>query len=621
MGEKVTSEVMRGYLGDILEAIPAEWRGTTFRNSRLLQREGFAQNMIDLIAEKKAAGGRIVEADLRAVGNAEDYLRVSSNISTTLELFLALERGCSVSQVFTFASRSMPVISVLLTAKGAVHLYLGEEGRPFSEAEEQVLAKLGATLQCHAAVPGATAHGAEDVVLAVQSAYDTGNKDVVHGVVAPHVLHIRNPERIAPANILVVRKRTATPVTTPMAEGMLQRLAGLPETALEKLRATDEGVLEFRQHLQLLSGTPVSPGSLPAVFSVGLAAICSLWVTLATGGGADILMCSTAYGGSSQLTDVLSARAHGLRKHTFDIQGTTDMNAGVEASLTRMAAQPDLFPTTLVFVEIPTNPDMKVPNLEQLVASIASYRSATGREVLLLVDTTFAPGSGVMGKFRALDADLPVLVFISMSKSISRGHTVAGTMVANHTPRAAEILRGAAQAGALFDTTARPDQLFTLTENHHGVEERCQSAYEVARLVGTTLQAAVRDRRGVDMPLAFVTPEQAKMGFTSSTFSFNLPPPEGGTPEVNAALAQRFVDLLTEHKEFKPCVSFGQDNSLVYATVPATSTQGAIREEDKAKQAVGGVQLVRLSFPPTINVEAVQKIVSEAVCEVFPTPN
>ena len=65
-----------------------------------------------------------------------------------------------------------------------------------------------------------------------------------------------------------------------------------------------------------------------------------------------------------------------------------------------------------------------------------------------------------------------------------------------------------------------------------------------------------------------------------------------------APLAQKFVDVLTEHDGYKPCVSFGQNNGLIYATVPATSTQGAIKEEDKAKQARGGVQLVRLSFPP-----------------------
>ena len=64
--------------------------------------------------------------------------------------------------------------------------------------------------------------------------------------------------------------------------------------------------------------------------------------------------------------------------------------------------------------------------------------------------------------------------------------------------------------------------------------------------------------------------------------------------KVNEEFAQKFVDLLCLHPTFmKPCVSFGQDNDLVYCTVPATSTQGAISAEDKAKQARGGVQLVR----------------------------
>ena len=62
---------------------------------------------------------------------------------------------------------------------------------------------------------------------------------------------------------------------------------------------------------------------------------------------------------------------------------------------------------------------------------------------------------------------------------------------------------------------------------------------------------------------------------------------------MNEEFAQKFVDLLTLHPTYmKPCVSFGQDNDLVYCTVPATSTQGAISAEDKAKQARGGVQLV-----------------------------
>ena len=64
-------------------------------------------------------------------------------------------------------------------------------------------------------------------------------------------------------------------------------------------------------------------------------------------------------------------------------------------------------------------------------------------------------------------------------------------------------------------------------------------------------------------------------------------------------------------------MSFGQDNGLVYVTVPATSTQGAIKAEDKDKQAVGGVQLVRLSFPVKCDVDAIIRLLTETVTNVY----
>jgi cysteine synthase A len=53
--------------------------------------------------------------------------------------------------------------------------------------------------------------------------------------------------------------------------------------------------------------------------------------------------------------------------------------------------------------------------------------------------------------------------------------------------------------------------------------------------------------------------------------------------------------------------------SRVYATVPATSTQGDIKLEDKIKQAVGGIQLVRLSFPPLVDMNEVEKAINSSV--------
>ena len=171
-------------------------------------------------------------------------------------------------------------------------------------------------------------------------------------------------------------------------------------------------------------------------------------------------------------------------------------------------------------------------------------------------------------------------------------------------------------ATCVLDTSARPDQLRVLADNHVGVEDRCAKAYQVAVAVGSHLVDSVRSIAHKDMSLAFVSPATAASGFTTSTFSFNLPALVNGD---NEALAQRFVDLLVAERKdlFKPCVSFGQDNGLVYCTVPATSTQGAIKAEDKAKQALGGVQLTRLSFPPTIDVDAVNHVIDNALKKIY----
>ena len=89
--------------------------------------------------------------------------------------------------------------------------------------------------------------------------------------------------------------------------------------------------------------------------------------------------------------------------------------------------------------------------------------------------------------------------------------------------------QGATETCKMLDTLAKPDQMMRLVENHARVDERCKQAYAVATNIGRSLCQAVQHASGDDMELAFVTPEQAAIGFTSSSFSFNLPAPERAT--------------------------------------------------------------------------------------------
>jgi cystathionine beta-lyase/cystathionine gamma-synthase len=668
------------FLPSILQNIPQEWRGTTFKNSHLLGRELFSHNLCQLVSSKASFSPpqEITTQDLIDLGNAEDYLRVASNISCLLETYVALQKNYVISQVFTFASSNLSIISVLLTSSGIpVHLYLGDHGEesisPFTDEHLRMLSLLSADLHIHHTFPPSSSPSAEAIILAYESnemdmfqhplvdgiirntTHGHGGSDAdaddgthSHGSDGGGILYIKNIHKIIPSQILIIRKRLATPMTSPIAENLLYEFVHL-QSPQSSFHYSSKDLEIFQSHLQTLSGLPMNHNSLPICYTAGLPAICSLWMTLLAHGGADVVMASTSYGGSSELTDIFQSKAiHNLfNKYKFDITGTKNIHTAIESTLATLSSLPSppsssssSSRTTVLFVEIPTNPDMKVPNILQLATILMNYQQTTSRPVLLLIDTTFAPGSQILSKIEKLFPHLPTMIFISMSKSISRGMTTAGTLISGSSNEACQLLQQVHTATAMFDTKAKSDQMKRLIENHVGVEERCQAAYQNACYLGKVLQDAVYElcEGRYEMSLAFVTKENAQDGFTSSTFSFNLPsiswtrPPSSsasssdapadahadGDMEINANLAQRFVTLLCEHtEEFKPCVSFGQDNGLVYATVPATSTQGAIHPDDKAKQAVGGVQLTRLSFPPSCDLGKLEVILKNALRDCY----
>ncbi len=329
--------------------------GTTFNNLHLLGRAGFAERLRSLL-DSKRPGEQLTEADLSSLGEAEDYLRVASNVSTLLEIALAYKQNLAPELVFTFASSRMPVVAVCLAAGGLpVRLHLGSAEPLFSAQQVASLALLRCALsQVAGPVPSVVSEADSGVVvLALQSSGALPSQ--VDGLVGENVLYVCNPKKINPAEILVRRKRLATPLTTPAAEAQLRKLAGRPERPERPVTASID---EMLAHLRALAGSDSDLS--PQCFTAGLPAIAALWSALIVGGGADVLMASTAYGGSSQLTDLLCDQTGLLRKSTFDIQGTAGVEDGIAAGLSHLTAKGDaLLPSTVLFLENPTNPDMK----------------------------------------------------------------------------------------------------------------------------------------------------------------------------------------------------------------------------------------------------------------------
>jgi len=212
----------------ILDAMPAEWRGTTFNNSNLHGRKVFVSKLEALLT----SGAPITTAALEELGQAEDYLRVSTNITAILEAYLASARGYDVEDVFTFASWAMPIVSVLLTCDcrvvRRVHLCCGPA--LFGPEELAVLALLGPPLVQHATPPAALAAAADEIVLCVEQPGHSrlwAARSGVHAVVGPSTLYVTDTVVVDRKLIAVVRKRLATPATTPMAEAALRALAAV----------------------------------------------------------------------------------------------------------------------------------------------------------------------------------------------------------------------------------------------------------------------------------------------------------------------------------------------------------------------------------------------------------
>ena len=104
-------------VGGMLDAMPAEWLGTTFRNAALVGREGFSGALHDLFDRKVASGAAttpMTTSEVHALGNAEDYLRVATNVSTALEAIVGRQAGHDVRRVFTFASPTLPILAPYL---------------------------------------------------------------------------------------------------------------------------------------------------------------------------------------------------------------------------------------------------------------------------------------------------------------------------------------------------------------------------------------------------------------------------------------------------------------------------------------------------------------------------
>jgi hypothetical protein len=106
----------------------------------------------------------------------------------------------------------------------------------------------------------------------------------------------------------------------------------------------------------------------------------------------------------------------------------------------------------------------------------------------------------------------------------------------------------------------------------------------------------------------YVTDEMAKRGFTPSVFSLDLPTIGESAQqrsEYQKQLNKKLIDFIIKAhpNDCKNCVSYGQLKGS-YWTIPATSTQGTTKEDDKD-------YIVRVALSADVDVALLSKSLAQ----------
>jgi cystathionine beta-lyase/cystathionine gamma-synthase len=259
-----------------------------------------------------------------------------------------------------------------------------------------------------------------------------------------------------------------------------------------------------------------------------------------------------------------------------------------------------------IIAEIPTNPRVEVPDLEKLKDVLSAGRKAKNGDnaidPVFILDQTFCPNIKFLSEDGIL-SNIRTISYVSGSKFPSGGKCTAGYCVANE--KAAALMNKIEKHLKLCDNEATDLQVEILAKQIPSMIQRIDDAYKNTREFVNFIKETLPEAK-----INFVSEELANEGFTPSVFSLDLPT-KGNTAEerefYKRDLNHRLINLMISEipQESKYCVSYGQLKGC-YWTIPATSTQGTTKEDDKD-------YIARVSVSPNLDPEQHKRVFKDFV--------
>lgn len=606
---------MLSYIEEVLKNMPTDWLKLTTHRLDIYDESLAKTQFIDQFEALYKAQNSDTSA-LSELPTAFDYIRLGHPLSSILEWGIAHVHDLKPEQVIAFSSQTMPVLAVLrknlFDHKNTQILYTGDLPPAFDfEALEHVYGYNFELKQVKNAddIPdfrGSTIFISQDDKMG--GADLSPAIDFYVSVQPPlgSIILVNSEESESYiSDIQHVRRRETIAMTPADSFSALQQLVGKSPSMGVKTD-TVKNKASVVQSVQEITATK----SKVLLGSCGLSVQYAIMMGLIDdakekhpGKNIKIIVPPNCYGGTNDQARRVVAAVENVDILDLPVDRDNDMVQSTDQVLDQVA-QLDAVP--YIIAEIPTNPRVEVPDLEKLKAVLSKTRQTpTGEKAIdpvFILDQTFCPNIQFLSK-EGIFSSIRSISYVSGSKFPSGGKCTAGYCVANE--KAEDLMPTIEKHFKLCDNEATDLQVEILAEQLPSMNKRIADAYINTREFVNFIKKELPEAK-----INFVPDEVVEQGFTPSVFSLDLPT-KGDTDEereaYKRALNQKLIDMMISEipNESKHCVSYGQLKGC-YWTIPATSTQGTTKEEDKD-------YIARVSVSPNLDLEHHKQVFSDFV--------
>jgi len=603
------------YIQNVVKNRPAGWLDITTHRLDIYEEKLAKTQFLDQF-ESLFNTNNSEPTALYALPTAYDYIRLGHPLSCVLEWTVGKLYGFDAKNVICFSSSTTPILAVLrknLFDKKNTQIFYSGKLPAFFDADliKSVYGYSFDLRQIESLNDIITVAGTSNILLTqtdkichFETSMQNGKSVDFFINIQPNlgsVLVVNGQENESYiSEIQHVRRRETIAMTPLNCLTALNTLLGNPTTAINQNKSTAD-LQHVVASINNITGTTTKALVASSGLSIQYAILMGLVhnaIEVHPGKAIKFVVPPNCYGGTNDQARRVSACLENVDIVDLPVDGDNNMVQSIDTILAQIA-QEDAVP--YIIAEIPTNPRVEVPDLEDLKAVLSKPRyTPTGElaiDPVFILDQTFCPNVHFFGEGEIL-SNVRTIYFASGSKFPSGGMCTSGYCLGNQ--KTDVLIEKIEQHLKLCDNEATALQLEILANQLPSMTKRIADAYkntrEFVNFITLVLPAA---------KINFVSEELASQGFTPSVFSLDLPT-KGDTDEeretYKRALNLKLINLMITEipTESKFCVSYGQLKGC-YWTIPATSTQGTTKEGDKD-------YIVRASLSPNMDLNMHKKV-------------